>query len=137
MSVIILWSPNPFIIENKPKWRTPIDAVNSFRNYNSELFDEKPFEACVQALRFYINDINLALKFNLVSQDYKRLASTVKIKTYIARANPDKGGMLPDNAKRKVLSINSDIILKEFDTGHGIMSEDQKGYFEFLKKFLS
>ena len=131
------FGPNPFIIENKSKWKTPIDAINSFRNLDVEAFDKNPYTASLTALRFYINDIKISTNFEFAPQNYQKIAKALSVNIYIARANLEKGGMIPIESKSKVLLSNKSIIFRDFDTGHNVMSESPNEYFEFVSEFLN
>ena len=131
------FGPNPFIIQNKSKWKTPIDAINNYKELDPEGFDENPYKASLTALRFYINDIKISTNFDFKPQNYQNIAKSLSIKIYVARANLEKGGMIPEQSKSKALESNKSIVFKEFDTGHNIMGESTDEYFEFVSEFLN
>ena len=38
----------------------------------------------------------------------------------MARANPEKGGMLPLDSMHKIQLVNPNIVFKDFDTAHSV-----------------
>ena len=84
-----------------------------------------------------INDIKISTNFDFKPQNYQNIAKSLSIKIYVARANLEKGGMIPEQSKSKALESNKSIVFKEFDTGHNIMSESTDEYFEFVSEFLN
>ena len=76
---------------------------------------------------------------NLVkdNQDFERICNGLKVKTYIARANTEKGGMIPDQVMGKIENLNPLIGFQEFDTGHGIRSEMPNEYYDLVNKMLN
>ena len=82
------------------------------------------------------NSFNLLNKES-TNQDYIRICKNLNIKTYIARANPEKGGMIPDQVMDEVKDLNPLIEFHEFDTGHGIRSEKREDYHLLIDKMLN
>ena len=83
------------------------------------------------------DDIKISTNFDFKPQNYQNIAKSLSIKIYVARANLEKGGMIPEQSKSKALESNKSIVFKEFDTGHNIMSESTDEYFEFVSEFLN
>ena len=82
------------------------------------------------------NSFNLLNKES-VHQDYIRTCKDLSIKTYIARANPEKGGMIPDQVMDEVKDLNPLLEFHEFDTGHGIRNEKPEDYHLLIDKMLN
>ena len=60
----------------------------------------------------------------------------VRVKTFVARANPEKGGMLPLDSMHKIQLVNPNIVFKDFDTAHSVKTEMPEQYFDFLKELI-
>ena len=71
------------------------------------------------------------------NQDYLKICEGLKVKTYIARANTEKGGMIPDEVLKQVKNLNPLIEFHEFDTGHGIRSEAPKDFQKLIDRMLA
>tara|TARA_Y100001936_G_scaffold205935_1_gene210103 strand:- start:2918 stop:3727 length:810 start_codon:yes stop_codon:yes gene_type:complete len=131
------WGIIPFILKHKNEWKTANDAVHSFREMDPEAFDLEPFKSSLRAIYIFNADMNVfKLKIGAVYQDFEELAKNIKVKTYVARANPEKGGMLPLDSMHKIQSVNPNIVFKDFDTAHSVKTEMPEQYFDFLRKLI-
>ena len=89
------------------------------------------------ALSFYEASLNSMKLLNVEdNQDYERICRGLKVKTYVARANTEKGGMIPDRVMDKVENLNPLIEFHEFDTGHGIRFEMRNEYYDLVNEML-
>ena len=129
------WGPVPAIIKNKPNWKNPLDAVYSLNGADKEkwvidsvLFAINAYEASLNSFKTLRIDDN---------QDYLKICKGLKVKTYIARANPEKGGMIPDQVLKQVKNLNPLIEFHEFDTGHGVRSEMPKDFQKLTNRMLN
>lgn len=129
------WGPVPTILKNKPNWKSPLDAVYSMNGPDKEKWEVDSVLFAINAYEASFNSFNtLRIEDN---QDYLRICESLKVKTYIARANPEKGGMIPGEVKEQVKNLNSLIEFHEFDTGHSIRSEMPEGFQKLINRMLN
>ena len=125
------------LLHNDHEWKTANDAVHSFREMDPEAFDLEPFKSSLRAIYIFNADMNVfKLKIGAVYQDFEELAKNIKVKTFVARANPEKGGMLPLDSMHKIQLVNPNIVFKDFDTAHSVKTEMPEQYFDFLKELI-
>ena len=129
------WGPVPTVLKNKQDWKTSLDAVYSMNGPDKDSWD---MNSIIFALNFYEASLNSMKLLNVEdNQDFERICNGLKVKTYIARANTEKGGMIPDQVIEKVENLNPLIEFHEFDTGHGIRSEMPNEYYDLVNKMLN
>ena len=129
------WGPVPIIIKNKPNWKSPLDAVYSLNGPDKENWGIDSLLFAINAYEASINSFEtLRIEDN---QDYLKICEGLKVKTYIARANPEKGGMIPDEVLKQVKNLNPLVEFHEFDTGHGIKSEAPKDFQKLIDRMLA
>ena len=132
------WGPCPELLKAKPKWKTPTDAIEYAKASNPEGWETDPIRTILDAITIYEADINILKgeKGDLV-QDYESMCRELKVKTYIARANIEKGGMIDQSAIDTIRYLNNSYIeVHEFDTGHGIREEAKEKYYELVYRML-
>ena len=130
------WGNVPNIIRQKPNWKNSLDAVYELNGPDKENWDINSILWALNAYESSDNSFNLLNKES-VHQDYIRICKDLSIKTYIARANPEKGGMIPDQVMDEVKDLNPLIEFHEFDTGHGIRNEKPEDYHLLIDKMLN
>ena len=129
------WGPVPTVLKNKQDWKTSLDAVYSMNGPDKDSWD---MNSIIFALNVYEASLNSMKLLNVEdNQDFERICNGLKVKTYIARANTEKGGMIPDQVMEKVENLNPLIEFQEFDTGHGIRSEMPNEYYDLVNKMLN
>jgi pimeloyl-ACP methyl ester carboxylesterase len=128
------WGPVPIALKHKQNWKTSVDAVYSMNGPDKESWT---IDSIMFALSLYEASLNSMKLLNVEdNQDYERICRGLKVKTYVARANTEKGGMIPDQVMDKVENLNPLIQFHEFDTGHGIRSEMRKEYYDLVNEML-
>ncbi|MBH64893.1 MAG: hypothetical protein CL784_00020 [Chloroflexi bacterium] len=128
------WGPIPFALKNKEDWKTSLDAVYSI---NGPAKDTWTVDSVVSSLNIYEASLNSMRLLNAEdNQDYEKICNGLNVKTYIARANIEKGGMIPSEVMQKVEKLNPLVTFREFDTGHGIRIEMPNQYYELVKEML-
>ncbi|MFL2648476.1 MAG: alpha/beta hydrolase [SAR202 cluster bacterium] len=130
------WGNVPNILRQKPNWKNSLDAVYELNGPDKENWDKNSILWALNAYESSYNSFNLLNKES-VHQDYEKICKGLNIKTYIARANPEKGGMIPDQVMDQVKDLNPLIEFHEFDTGHGIRNEKPKEYHLLINKMLN
>ena len=130
------WGNVPNILSQKPNWKNSLDAVYELNGPDKEKWNINLILWALNAYESSDNSFNLLNKES-TNQDYIRICKNLNIKTYIARANPEKGGMIPDQVMDEVKDLNPLIEFHEFDTGHGIRSEKPEDYHLLIDKMLN
>ncbi len=132
---------NNFISEHKPKWRTVIDAIQSYQIFDPEIFKINPFQGAIRAAYAFHHDIkiwqNAGDQFDWVWQDAPEISKSVEAKTVMIGGNINKGGLMrKDIADEVSKNINNSEVLI-FDTGHNLRYEMPDEFNKILAKLIS
>ena len=127
-----------FFLENKPKWRTALDAIFDFQIFDPDLFLTNPYWAAVRASYAFHHDINIwNVESDWIWQDAPMLAKNINSKTILLGGNIDKGGLMMESVAKKVQQNINDCQIEYWDTGHGVRSEKPEEYSKLLRKLIS
>ena len=126
-----------FFLEQKPKWKTVLDAIFDYQQYDPELFINNPYWATIRASYAFHHDIKIwDVEPDWIWQDAPKLSETVDAKTILLGGNTQKGGLMSKSIAEKVKNNISNCEILYWDTGHGVRSEKPKEYIQLLKNFI-
>ena len=126
-----------FFLQEKPKWKTAIDAVTSFKKKDPEKFRDDPYLTTIRAIYAFHHDINIwNVKPNWVWQDAPELAKNITANTILLGGNPDKGGLMSKDIAISVKKTLQDCEILFWDTGHGVHHEKPMEFVNLINKLL-
>ena len=124
-----------FFLERKPKWRTVLDAIFDYQQYDPEIFKTDPYWGAVRASYAFHHDLNIwNVEPGWVWHDAPKLAESVSAKTILVGGNTQKGGLMLESIAKKVQSNIFYCEIHYWDTGHGVRAEKP---YEFNKLLWS
>ena len=130
-----------FISEHKPKWRTVIDAIQSYQIFDPEIFKIDPFKGAVRAAFAFHHDIkiwkNAGDQFDWVWHDAPMISKSVKAKTVLIGGNINKGGLMRKDIADEVSKNINNSEVHVYDTGHDFRSEMPGEFNKILAKLIN
>ena len=126
-----------FFLENKPKWRTVLDAIFDYQKHDPEIFKTNPYWGAVRASYAFHHDINIwNVEPGWIWQDAPKLSESVEAKTILLGGNLEKGGLMLESVAKKVQANIPDCEIHYWDTGHGVRAEKPTEYSKLLSSLI-
>ncbi|MBM02083.1 MAG: hypothetical protein CL762_05140 [Chloroflexi bacterium] len=130
-----------FFSEYKPNWRTVLDAIFSYQNFDPEIFKTNPFWGAIRASLAFHHDIkiwqNAGENNDWVWHDAPEISKNISAKTYLVGGNNQKGGIMLDVIADKVSNNIDKCDIYRFDTGHNIRFEKPEEYAKLLNQLIN